>query len=129
MFNEYSEKNNLNIILNLNLFTPLNSTIQMKDYGTTVEALLSKKTDKYDIFFYENIYISRYANHFINLKGRVSKEIMDLYSSDLNYKLCTIDDRWVGLVNIKKILKITYFILLILILILIYFFYFDSLLI
>jgi len=112
MFNEYSEKNNLNIILNLNLFTPLNSTIQMKDYGTTVEALLSKKTDKYDIFFYENIYISRYANHFINLKGRVSKEIMDLYSSDLNYKLCTIDDRWVGLVNIKKILKnnIFYFI-------------------
>jgi len=90
----------LNITLNLNLFNPSNSTIQISDYGTTVEALLSRKIDKYDIYFYENIYTKKYVKYFINFKENVSKEIMDLYSSDLNYQLCTVDDRWVGLVNI-----------------------------
>jgi len=79
--------------------------MQINDYGTTVEVLLSKKTDKYDIYFYDNVYTKRYGKHFVNLKEKISKEHMNLFSSDLNYQLCTSDNRWVGLVNILTFLK------------------------
>ncbi|ORX82973.1 periplasmic binding protein-like II [Anaeromyces robustus] len=96
-FNEYSKNNNLNITLNLNLFSPSNSTIEANDFGTTVEALLSRKTNKYDIYFYDNVYTKKYGKHFINLEEKIPKDHMELFSSDLNYQLCTSDNRWVGL--------------------------------
>jgi len=99
-FNEYSKKNNLNITVDLNLLNPSNSTNETNDFGTTVEALLSKETDKYDIYFYDNVYTKRYGKHFINLEEKISKQHMDLYSSDLNFQLCTSDNQWVGLVTI-----------------------------
>ena len=99
-FNEYSKKNNLNIKLNLNLITAANSTVLINDYGSTIESILSRKLDKYDVYFYDNIYTKRFGKHFIDLKKKLPKEHMDEYASGIGSKICISDGKWVSLVCI-----------------------------
>ena len=101
-FNKYSERNNLNIKLHLNLITVTNSTILINDYGTTIDSILSKKLDKYDIYFYDNIYTKRFGDHFIKLNERLPKEHIEMYNSGIAPEVCILKDKWVALVCIYE---------------------------
>ncbi|ORX49624.1 periplasmic binding protein-like II [Piromyces finnis] len=96
-FNEYSKNNNLNIKVKLNIITPSNSTVYISDYGTTIETLLSKKSDKYDIYFYDNVYTKRYGKYFVNFKKKIPQEHLNMYKSEFSSDLYISNDRWVGL--------------------------------
>ncbi|ORX57945.1 periplasmic binding protein-like II [Piromyces finnis] len=96
-FNRYAKNNNINIRLDLNLITSANSTLVANDYGLAVDTLLSKKSDKYDIYFYNNIYTEKLAKHFIDLKKSLPKEHMDMYDSQLNKDICVAGDKWASL--------------------------------
>jgi len=69
MFNHYAKENNLDITLQLTVFTSVNSEIgnSAVNYNTIVESLLNKKSSKYDLYFYDSAYSAKFGNHFINL--------------------------------------------------------------
>ncbi|OUM60623.1 hypothetical protein PIROE2DRAFT_13569 [Piromyces sp. E2] len=82
-FNEYSEENNLDIYLKLNLLSPLNSTVHNSDYGSSIYSLLQKKSDKYDLYFYDNVYSSKFGSHFYDLNDILPKEHIDMYEYEI----------------------------------------------
>ncbi|ORX80129.1 periplasmic binding protein-like II [Anaeromyces robustus] len=96
-FNKYSKENNLNVTLKLNLITPSNSTGDINDYGSMVEQLLTKKTTKYDLYFYDNIYSTRFGQHFVSLDKILDKEHINLYNKDVISLSCTYNGEYVGL--------------------------------
>jgi len=100
-FNKYSVEKNLNITLNLQLYTPMNSTIYTDDYGSVVESFLKKKKENtYDIFFYNNIYSPRFGKYFYDLKEILPKEHIDMYDPFVLSQSCSYGNKIVGLVNI-----------------------------
>jgi len=66
-FNEYSREKGLGIKLDLTAITPETATNERESYGTTIDSLLSRRSEKYDIYFYFSGYGQAYGNHFINL--------------------------------------------------------------
>jgi len=99
-FNEYSTKNDLNIHIELNILTPNNSTTEVTGYGSTIEALLNRKSEKHDLFFYDNIYSAKFGNHFLNLDDFLPKEHVDDYNYDIISKSCTNKNSLISLVII-----------------------------
>ncbi|OUM58657.1 hypothetical protein PIROE2DRAFT_16014 [Piromyces sp. E2] len=96
-FNEYSEENNLNITIKLNLLTSKNDGYAYDNYGTLIEALLKKNKNNYDIYFYESNCLSVYSSYFLDLKKYLSKELIELYDSKILSELCIYDNKLVGL--------------------------------
>ncbi|ORX80973.1 hypothetical protein BCR32DRAFT_268565 [Anaeromyces robustus] len=96
-FNNYSKEHNLNITVNLNLLTRLNTTYSITDFGSMVEVLLKKKTTKYDIFFYDNLYTSKYEPYLLDLNEFVPKELLDQYNDDIIAQTCIFNNRLVGI--------------------------------
>jgi len=102
-FNKYSKENNLNVTAKIFILSNLNSTVNSStSYGSTVEALLKKHSVKYDIFFYDNTYISKYAPYLMDLRQYVSEEELKDYNSEVISKLCFNQNKLVGLVKKKK---------------------------
>ncbi|ORX78209.1 periplasmic binding protein-like II [Anaeromyces robustus] len=96
-FNKYSSINNLNITLNLELYTPLNITTYIQDYESMVEILLEKKTTKYDIFIYENFFNAKFSSYFLDLKEWLPKSHMEMYDNTFAKFSSMYNDKWVGL--------------------------------
>ncbi|OUM58195.1 hypothetical protein PIROE2DRAFT_16604, partial [Piromyces sp. E2] len=96
-FNKYSKENNLDIEIELNLYTEVNSTKLVTDYGSTIEYLLKQGSTKYDIFFHDVMYNRRYSSYFIDLSKYLSKEHIEMYAEGITEKACTYENRWVGL--------------------------------
>ncbi|ORX82994.1 periplasmic binding protein-like II [Anaeromyces robustus] len=96
-FNKYSEENNLDINVSFVYYTIENSTVYAADYSSTIEHILKKKSDKYDIIFYDVMYSPRFSPHFIDLKEYLPKDHIDMYSTGVIPELCTYNGKWVGL--------------------------------
>jgi len=96
-FNEYSKKENLGIKLDLNLITSANSTNFIYDYGTTIEEILSKGRDKYDIYFYDLVYTKRFGKYFVNLGDKLPQEHLDMYKFKYYQDLYFSNNQWVSL--------------------------------
>jgi len=97
-FNQYSKEYNLDIELDMMLFSVANTTItSTSEYGSTVDTLLSKKSIKYDVYCYDPVYIKKYAPNLEDLKPRLSKEHMELYNVGDAPKVSVYDNKWVGL--------------------------------
>jgi len=93
-FNDYARKNNLNIEAKLNLMSNDNSSSEIKDYGSMVETAIKKtKNLKYHIYFYDNVYVSKYGPHLLNIREYLPKEHI-IYDSKLLD--CTYNNRLVG---------------------------------
>ena len=75
----------------------------MDDLGSSIQALLSKKSTKYDIFFYDNIYAKRFSEHLVDLKEHLPKNHMDMYNHSVIQDICSYEGKWVGLVCIYYI--------------------------
>ncbi|ORX79299.1 periplasmic binding protein-like II [Anaeromyces robustus] len=96
-FNEYAEKNNLNITVKLNLFSNINSVLSLEDYGSMLESLLEKKSEKYDILFYNNMFIPRIGKYLSDLNDFLPKEHLEMYDSKMKSDFCSYKDKLVGL--------------------------------
>ncbi|ORY59001.1 periplasmic binding protein-like II [Neocallimastix californiae] len=96
-FNKYAEEKNLNITIKLTTLTTFNSTSEINNYGSLVDMFLSKKSDKYDLFFYYASYTKKYGPHFEDLKELLPKEHIDMYDKDIISKSCLYNDKVVGL--------------------------------
>ncbi|ORX50396.1 periplasmic binding protein-like II [Piromyces finnis] len=96
-FNKYSKENNLDITLNLTLFSDENTTYAINDFGSTIEYLLKKKSRKYDLYIYDVIYTRKYANYLIDLKEYLPPEHINLYNSKDSQKVSVYNNRLVGL--------------------------------
>ncbi|ORX65318.1 periplasmic binding protein-like II [Anaeromyces robustus] len=96
-FNEYSNKNNLNITLKLNLLTKKNSTISYNDFGSLIEVLLKKKTQKYDLYLYDNLYTPVYGQYLLDVKNLLPQEHINMFNPKLLNQTCYYNDELVGL--------------------------------
>jgi len=97
-FNEYSKEKGLGINMELVVLTPLNSTSDIENYGTTIESLLVKKSEKYDIYFFYAAYSKKYYNHFIDLRNYLPKESIEAFDEDIIKHQCTsYNNKLVGL--------------------------------
>ncbi|ORX84268.1 periplasmic binding protein-like II, partial [Anaeromyces robustus] len=95
-FNEYSIKNNLNITLELTMFTNANSTVLANGDRVTIQSLLSNRSKKYDIYLYILTHAPEYAEHLMDLKDYISPDVIKMYSSEVFNKTCYINDRLIG---------------------------------
>ncbi|ORX83189.1 periplasmic binding protein-like II [Anaeromyces robustus] len=95
-FNKYSENNNLNITINLNLLTTLNSTYSGIDFGSLIETLNKKKSTKYDFYFYDSLYSENYGSHFLDLKKWIPQEYIDNYDPSTLKQTCMYNDKLIG---------------------------------
>jgi len=98
-FNEYAEMEELDIHVNLNFFSPQNSTVESEDFEATVESLLKKPGEKYDIYFYDSLYTQIYAPYLYNLRELLPDDYIDIYDSNILSETCKYNDAIVGLVN------------------------------
>ncbi|ORX79253.1 periplasmic binding protein-like II [Anaeromyces robustus] len=96
-FNDYSKKEELGIDLKITVFTPENSTSLYNEYGATVGTLLSKKSTKYDMYFYYSAYVSDYGPHLLNLDEWLPKEHIENHDSGILSSSCTYNGHTVGL--------------------------------
>jgi len=98
-FNNYAKSNNLNITINLNLFSQENST-RADDYGSVIESVLQKRKNSnniYDIIFYDNIYTARYEPYLLDLRELLDESLIEIYDSRVLDQTCTSKNRLVGL--------------------------------
>jgi len=92
-FNEnYGKSNNITVILEL--LTP-ESGSTLDNFRSTVEIFLKKK--KYDIYIYENVYISMYSPYLLDLNEYLSKDIIDMYDPKIISDLCYYNNKLLGL--------------------------------
>jgi len=96
----YAKEHNLDIDLQLHLFTEANSTVGEDFYSSTISTLLNKKTSKYDVFIYDPLFTRRYYPYFVDLKEYLPEELMALYSSTEEARQSGFyNGKWVGLVR------------------------------
>ncbi|KAL6635869.1 periplasmic binding protein-like II [Neocallimastix sp. 'constans'] len=92
-FNKYSEEKKLNITINLTKLT----TATVINFGSSVEVLLKRNSSKYDIYFYDYTYVSKYAPYLLELNEYVSKEELSQYNSKILLTNCYHQNKLVGL--------------------------------
>ncbi|OUM63393.1 hypothetical protein PIROE2DRAFT_61324 [Piromyces sp. E2] len=94
-FNTYAKDNNLDIKINLNYISDLNSTVSVINYEETLESLFRKESDKYDIIFFDNIFTTRFGPYLLNLKGTILDKLIDIYKPGIASKSCVYgEDKW-----------------------------------
>ncbi|ORX46905.1 periplasmic binding protein-like II [Piromyces finnis] len=97
-FNEYAKKNNLDIELEFVFFTTQNTTTNfVNEFDSTVDFLLSRKSDKYDVYFYDVQYSRKYFDYFIDLNDYLSKEHLAKYENDVAPQIGRYNGKWIGL--------------------------------
>ena len=64
-----------------------------------MEAFLNKKHTKYDLYIYENSFLSEYSPYLLDLTEYISKDILDMYDPKIISELCMFDDKLIGLVS------------------------------
>ncbi|ORX84269.1 hypothetical protein BCR32DRAFT_266405, partial [Anaeromyces robustus] len=92
-FNDYSIKNNLNITLELTVFSQTNSTVLTNGDRVTIQTLLANKSKRYDIYLYILTHIPEYGEHLMDLKEYVSPDIIKLYSTEIFNETCYYNDK------------------------------------
>jgi len=97
-FNKYSEENNLDISLIINTITgPSNVTAQ----NEFILNLFKKKSNKYDLYFYDNIYSANYGDYFLDLNEYLPKSHLNIFNYDIISNSCIYNDKLIGLVIIR----------------------------
>ncbi|ORX89675.1 periplasmic binding protein-like II, partial [Neocallimastix californiae] len=96
-FNKYSNENDLGINIELNVFTEKNFTGSIFNYGDVIESILKKSKTKYDLYFYDNTYGSRYGNYFLDLKEYLSEDLIKLYDKKIISDTCIYKNKLIAL--------------------------------
>jgi len=99
-FNEYSNNNNLDIDVHKILISSANSTTSIDEYSNSIEALLNKGSDKYDLLMINSLYVNHLRDFIAELDKYVSKDIIDKYIKGVTSKIGFIDDKLLAIVYI-----------------------------
>jgi len=97
-FNEYSREKGLGIEVKLKVLTPETAESDRESYSSTIDTLLLKKSNKYDLYFYFSTYTKVYGNHFINLEDYLPKEYSDVFDEIILNKGCSSNGKLLALV-------------------------------
>ncbi|OUM58224.1 hypothetical protein PIROE2DRAFT_16567 [Piromyces sp. E2] len=95
-FNKYSKENELDLELNMFLFSAKNMTVGSDNYESTIDVLLKKKSTEYALYVYDPLHTRRYAPHFVDLKEMLGEEYINTFSYDA-YQTSVYEDQWVSL--------------------------------
>ncbi|ORX79447.1 periplasmic binding protein-like II [Anaeromyces robustus] len=96
-FNKYSSNNNLDITLKITILSNANSTFSIKSFGTTIDSFLKKKSIKFEIYFYDSLYISDYEPYLLDLNKYIPKENIEKFDKNIFDQICTYNNRLVGI--------------------------------
>jgi len=106
-FNEYAEKSDLNITLNVELMKFSNPSDSYENFKSLVESSLKKSNSdksvtgkKYDIYFYSCRYTDIYGPYLLNLYDDLPKENIEIFDDKFINKTCVNNGELVGLVRI-----------------------------
>jgi len=95
-FEEYAKINNLNITLNIENMVFENPTDSYENFKSLVETSLKKSNDnisknsnKYDLYTYNNQYTNIYAPYLLDLKKYLPNEYLEMYNSKVIKETCT----------------------------------------
>ncbi|ORX43287.1 hypothetical protein BCR36DRAFT_460867, partial [Piromyces finnis] len=101
-FNKYSIEKELNIHLNLVLFSSDTTAFYSDEYGNTVDSLLLRKSEKYDIYCFDSVYNNRYGQYLEDIENLLKQYHMDdhlnLYNKGNALKTSKFGEKWIGLV-------------------------------
>ncbi len=95
-FNEYSEKNNLDITLSLIFNGNENSIV---NYNDLLKDILLKRSPKFDLFFYDPKYSAKFAEHLKDLYEYLPRDVVNNFDSDILSNTCVYNNQLIGLVN------------------------------
>ncbi|ORX83230.1 hypothetical protein BCR32DRAFT_152291 [Anaeromyces robustus] len=95
-FNEYAQNNNLKIKIKINVYTNANNK-NFEFFATSIESLLIKRLNKYDIYYFDNGYTQKYGPYLLDLKEYLSEDHINMYNKEIVEKSCTYNDKIVGL--------------------------------
>jgi len=70
----------------------------VNNYQSMIENLLYKKSKKYDLIVFDNIYSKKFESYFLDLKDLLPQEHLDLYSEGIAAQTCIFNNKWVALV-------------------------------
>ncbi|ORX87619.1 hypothetical protein BCR32DRAFT_147409 [Anaeromyces robustus] len=78
------------------MLSNVNSSYSLINYGTTTDSILKKKTHKYDMVFYDNLYISEYEPYLIDLAEYFDNDDIDKFDQDILNRMGRHNNRLVG---------------------------------
>jgi len=67
----------------------------VNNYQSMIENLLYKKSKKYDLIVFDNIYSKKFESYFLDLKDLLPQEHLDLYSEGIAAQTCIFKKKWV----------------------------------
>jgi len=97
-FNKYAEENNLDIAIDMKIFTSYSNFTDQKSFAIAVEQLLKKKNNKYDLYYFDNAYTPKYGKYLLNLKDYLQEDHINMFEQNLLKETCVYDNKIVGLV-------------------------------
>ncbi|KAL6612776.1 hypothetical protein U3516DRAFT_664139 [Neocallimastix sp. 'constans'] len=92
-FNEYAQKNSLNITVKIVLITPKDGSY---DFSNHLDSLFSKKSDKYDLIYNTARVMSFHAHHYEDLKKYLPANYSNQFHPEV-YNSCINKGRLIGL--------------------------------
>jgi len=98
-FNKYAEEKKLDISINMNIYKSYENFTNQESFATAVDQLLKKKSNKYDLYYYDNAYTPKYGKYLLDLRNYLSKEHIDMYQQTLLEETCEYENKLVGLVK------------------------------
>jgi len=96
-FNDYSQKNKLNVTLRIEFFSNKNTTNNRYAQSSAIDQLLLRRSTKYDLYIFDPTYLKKLSSHFIDLKDWLPSEYIDSYSLKDIWKICIYENKWIGL--------------------------------
>jgi len=91
-YNEYSKENNIGITVDLTVIDPNKATADLENYGTTIDSLLMRKKQKYDVYFFFSTYTKKYDSSLLNLEDYLPKESIEVFDKKILKEGCSSSD-------------------------------------
>jgi len=76
----------------LRVLNPKTATADLESYGTTIDSLLMKKKQKYDVYFFFSTYTKKYASSLLNLEDYLPEESINAYDKAILKEGCSSND-------------------------------------
>jgi len=97
-FNDYAEKNNLDIKIDFNVLAPSNSTKSVNDFKSVLDTMHHKHSTKYDIIFYKlSSDLKNFDRYFLDYNKWLPEEHIKMYDPEVLSTRCTVNNTLVGL--------------------------------
>ncbi|OUM69931.1 hypothetical protein PIROE2DRAFT_2131 [Piromyces sp. E2] len=98
-FNKYAVENDIDIQININLFTFNNSTINPEEFESTIETLLkmNETMNKYDLYIYDGLYTNNFGPYLYDLKSILPEKHINMYDDTIIKETSLYDNHIVSL--------------------------------